>query len=63
MSNCVALIKEISSLHKSSRFILQNNNSKGSKNSEYSVNVGLTEILRPLHKTFFCHQSINTKKN
>ena len=31
----------------------RNNNSKGSKNSNYSINPGLTEKLRPLHKTFF----------
>ena len=27
-----------------------NNNSKGNKNSEYSINPGLTEKLRPLYK-------------
>ena len=31
----------------------RNNNSKGNKNSEYSINPGLTEKLRPLHKTVF----------
>ena len=31
----------------------RNNNSKGNKNSEYSINQGLTEKLRSLHKTLF----------
>ena len=31
----------------------RNNNSKHNKNSEHSINPGLTEKLRPLHKTFF----------
>ena len=30
-----------------------NDNSKDSKNSEYSNNPDLIEKLRPLHKTFF----------
>ena len=30
----------------------RNNNSKGSKNFEYSVNPGFNEKLSPLHKTF-----------
>ena len=64
VSSSLASIKDISSLHKSSCFMSWNNNSKGNKNSEYSINPGLTEKLRPLHKTFFfCHQSIYTKKN
>ena len=41
----------------------QDNNSKGNENSEYSINPGLSEKLRPLHKLLFCHQSIYTKKN
>ena len=53
VSSRLALIKDIFSLHKYSCFILRNNNSKGSKNSEYSINAGLTEKLMPLHKTFF----------
>ena len=59
----LALITDISSLHKSSRFMLPNNNLKGNKNSEYSISPGLTEKLRPLHKTVFRHQSIYKKKN
>ena len=35
-----------------SRFMSHNNNSKRSKNSEYSTNLGLDEKLWPLHKTF-----------
>ena len=61
MSSGLALIKDIPSLHNSSRFMLQNNNSKGSENSEYSINPGLTEKLRPLHKTFFS-SSVNSYK-
>ena len=53
VSSSLALITDISLLHKSSCFMSQNNNSKGNKNSEYSINPGLTEKLRPLHKTFF----------
>ena len=37
----------------------QNNNSNGSRNCEYSVDPGLTEKLRPLHKTFFS-SSVNS---
>ena len=37
------------------------NNSKGSKNSQYSSNPGLTEKLRPLCKTFFS-SSVNSYK-
>ena len=40
----------------------QNNNSKGKKSYEYSINPGLTEKLRLYTKRFFCHQSIYTKK-
>ena len=53
VSNSLSLIKDISSLHKYSLFMLQNNNSKGSENSEYSINSGLTGKVRPLHKIFF----------
>ena len=53
VSSSLALNTDISSLHISSRFMSQNNNLKGNKNSEYSINPGLTEKLRPLHKTFF----------
>ena len=53
VSNSLALITDISLLHKSSRFMSWNNNSKGNKNSEYSINPGLTEKLRHLHKMFF----------
>ena len=53
VSNSLALITDISLLHKSLRFMSRNNNSKGNKNSEYSINPGLTEKLRALHKMFF----------
>ena len=53
MSSSVALNTDISSLHRSSRFMSQNNNSKGNKNSEYSINPGLTEKLRALYQMFF----------
>ena len=53
VSSSLALITEISSLHNSSRFMSRNNVLKGNKNSEYSINLGLTKKLRPLHKTFF----------
>ena len=42
-SSSQALIIHISLLHKSSRFMSRNNNSKGNKNSEYSVNPGPTK--------------------
>ena len=41
VSSSLALIKNIFSLHKSSPFTSRNNNSKGSKNSEYSFNPSL----------------------
>ena len=53
VSGSLALITDMCSLHKSSRFMSRNNNSKSNKNSEHSINPGLTEKLRPLHKTFF----------
>ena len=59
----LALIKDICPLHRSSRFMSRNNNSIGSKTSGYSINPGVTEKLRPLHKMFFSHQSIHRKKN
>ena len=34
-------------------FTSRNNNSKGSKNSEYSIDFGFTEKLGPLHNTIF----------
>ena len=40
VSSSQALIIHISLLHKSSRFMSRNNNSKSNKNSEYSVNPG-----------------------
>ena len=49
----LSLITDISSLHKSSRFMSRNNVWEGNKNSEYYINLGLTKKLRPLHKTFF----------
>ena len=53
VSNSLALIKDLTPLHKFSCFMSQNNNSNGSRNFEYSGDPGLTEKLRPLHKTFF----------
>ena len=41
-SNNLAFIKCKSSLHKFFCFTSQNSNSKGSKNSEYSIDFGLT---------------------
>lgn len=48
MSNSLTLIKDMSSL----RFMSQNNNSKRTKNSQYSIDPGFTEKLRPLQKPF-----------
>ena len=39
------------------------NNSKGSKNSQYSSNPGLTEKLSLYAKRSFRHLSTHTKKN
>ena len=36
-----------------------NNDSEGSKNSEYSINAGLTQASWPLQKTFFL-SSVNS---
>ena len=57
----LALIKGISSLHKSSRFMSRNNKSKGNKNSEYSIDAHFTEKLRPSRKSFFS-SSVNSYK-
>ena len=49
-SSSLARIKDIFSLHKSSRFMLRN------ENSEYPINLtgtSLIEKLRPLHKLLF----------
>ena len=58
VSSSLALIEDISSSHKSSLSISQDNYSKDSKNSEYAMNTDLTEKLRT-----FPHQSIHTEKN
>ena len=55
VSSSLALIKDISSLHKSSRFMSWNNNSKGSRNSEYSINLGLIEKFRLLQYNYSEH--------
>lgn len=47
LSSNLALIKDIPSLYKSSSFILQNSNSKGSKKCDYSINPDFTEKLKP----------------
>ena len=52
MSNSLALIKDMSSLRKIVRFMSRNNNSKGTKNSHYSIDPRFTEKLRPLQKRF-----------
>ena len=56
VSSSQALIIHISLLNKSSRFMSRNNNSKGNKNSEYSVNPGPT-------KKQGLYKSVSTKKN
>ena len=53
VSSNPAFIKDKSSLHKSSCFTTRNSNSKGSKNSEYSIDLRFTEKLRSLHNTLF----------
>ena len=53
VSSNLAFIKDKSSLCKFSCFTSQNSNSKASKNSEYSIDLGFTEKLRPLHNTLF----------
>ena len=56
-------VKNKSSQHKLSYFISRNNNSKGSKNSEHSLDLGFTEESRPLHKVSFSdHCMIYTRK-
>ena len=63
VSSSLALIKDTSSLQKSSCLMSRNNNLKGNTNSEYSINPSLTQKLRPLKKRSFHHQSICAKKN
>ena len=53
VSSSLVLIKDTSSLHKSSSFMLRNNNSKSKKISEYSINPDLTKKLRHYTKPFF----------
>ena len=53
VSSNLAYIEDKSSLCKFSCFTARNSNSKGSKNSEYSIDLGFTEKLRPLHNTLF----------
>ena len=43
VSSNLTVIKDKSSLHKFSYFTCGNNNLKGSKNFEYSIDLGLTE--------------------
>ena len=50
MSSNLAFIKNKFSLHKFSCFISANDDSKGSKNSEYSIDLSFTWILIPMHK-------------
>ena len=47
VSSTLAFIKDKSSPQMFSCFTTHNNNSKGSKNSEYSTNLGFTEKLWP----------------
>ena len=53
VSSILVSVKDITLSHKSSSFISRDNSSKGSNKAEHSINPGLTEKLRPLHKTFF----------
>ena len=53
VSSNLAFIKDKSSLCTFSCFATRNSNSKGSKNSDYSIYLGFTEKLRPLHNTLF----------
>ena len=49
VSSSLALInKDISSFHKSSRFMSRNNNLKGNKNSKYSINPGSFQLINAL---------------
>ena len=51
LSSNLAFIKDKSSLHKFSCFTSRNSNLKSCKNPEYSIDLGFTEKLRPLHNT------------
>ena len=53
VSSNLAFIKDKFSLCIFSCFTSRNSNSKGSKNFEYSIDLGFTEKLRPLHHTHF----------
>ena len=53
VSSNLAVIKDKSSRRKFSGFKSQNSNLKGSKNSKYSIDVGFTDKLRPLHDILF----------
>ena len=61
VSSHLAFFKSKSSLHKFSCFTSRNNNSKGSKNSEYSIDLRFTEKMRPLHNTLFS-KSLNSEE-
>ena len=50
----LAFIKDKSSLHILSCFTSRNINSKGSKNTEYSVDLGFTEKLREFFENNCC---------
>ena len=53
VSSNLAFIKDKSSLHKFSCSTSRKSNSKGSKKSEYAIDSGFIEKLRPLHNTLF----------
>ena len=53
VSSNLASIKDISSLYNFTCFTSRKSNSKGSKNSDYSIDSGFTEKLRLLHNTLF----------
>ena len=61
VSNSLDLIKDISSLHKSSRFMSRKSDSKGSKSMCIQSIQSLMKKVSPLYKTFF-RQQIHTKK-
>ena len=61
VSSNVAFFKDKLSLHKFCYFTSQNSNSKGSKNSEYSIKLGFTGKLRHLHNTLFS-KSLNSQE-
>ena len=56
----LAFIKDKFSPYKFSCFTSGNSNSKRSKNSDYSIDLGFTENLRPLRNTLFS-TSLNSK--